>query len=226
MAIMNPVAATLRVEPMPAENLLPGAPGGTFGWRLYAGNLPLALVLLSLRQGWPLRQALAGLDDEQQARAASLGAPGRRQEYIISRRMAQSLRAMAGSLPPRTGTWRRGISHCRQWVGVALSAGDALGFDIECRAPRAVAPVAERLGWPGEWAATRSGCLHGWTAWEAWCKLRGGSVLDPPGAGYARVIDQLGSPSRMTARWIDANAWVAGEMEGARFCLAVRPTTR
>jgi hypothetical protein len=162
-----------------------------------------------------VRQGAVGPEDvfhvlnaADQRRAAAFRSPERRAEFITSRWLIARL----------APTGPTSISHCRRWVAVAETPGQSIGLDVECRLPRKLDAVGERLGWHvlGEEAL-----LQGWTLWEAWRKLDGGSVLDPPDATYAEVL-RVATGLYAEPRVIAGVTWFSRALGDAVLSIAVR----
>ncbi len=173
------------------------------------GGKQVCVLLLPVGKLKP-ESLLGSLTVHDRDRAASLQSPARYAEYVTSRWLLQQL--------PRSTPGAVTISHCRRWIAVAGSDSGALGLDVECRLPRQLPEVVERLCWenlePGQY-------LQAWTLWEAWRKLAGGSVLDEPDAVYANVLAAAASLFESSQR-LQGITWWSKKLEGACLSLAWR----
>lgn len=151
---------------------------------------------------------LPALDDADRERAGRFQSPGRRTEFVIARWLLKRL----------APTGAASISHCRRWIAVAEAPGRRIGLDVESRLPRNLDAVGERLGWADLAAGQR---LQAWTLWEAWRKLEGGSVLDPPDPVYAEVLtraDDLFAAPQV----VGGATWFSRVLDGAVLSIAAR----
>lgn len=148
------------------------------------------------------------LDARDRQRADGFSNPERRTEYIASRWLLGRLQVQGPS----------SLSHCRRWLAAAATPWAAIGVDVECRLPRAVDEVAERLGWED---VPNARYLQAWTLWEAWRKLERGSVLDAPDLPYALALREserfFDGPSEVSGAW-----WFSRDLGDAVLSVVVR----
>lgn len=153
----------------------------------------------------PLESALDPRDVD---RAGRFHSESRRREFIASRWLMTRLQVQGPT----------SISHCRRWFAAAGTPWARIGVDVECRLPRRLDAVVERLGWEDVPPERR---LQAWTLWEAWRKLEGGSVLDEPDVPYAfvlRAADTLfEAPREVAGAW-----WFSRDLGNAVLSVAVR----
>lgn len=185
-------------------------------WRLEtpgAADRRLATIALA-RSAEGLAEACEGeLEADDRARARRFHSESRRREYIVSRWLLVQAGAAAEAASVQS------LSHCRRWLAAAVSDRGRLGVDVECRLPRHLDAVVERLGWE---QVAAEGRLQAWTLWEAWRKLEGGSVLDAPDATYARALTQAAACFDAPVE-VDGTWWWSLALDGAVLSLAARP---
>ncbi len=156
-------------------------------------------------------QLLARIGARERNRAGTLKSAQRYREYVLSRWL---LARFEGPPPDR-----RSISHCHRWIAVGRAEQGRIGLDVESRRPRALAAVAERLGW-GERSPRAQ--IQAWTLWEAWRKLEGGSVLDAPDATYGAAL-AIADGLFEAPREVAGVTWWSLDLGDAVLSLAHRP---
>lgn len=192
-------------------------------FRLRHGDLALAGMLIAPRASLPVDDLIKELPPGQRTQALGYDNRKRFEEYVGTRWLLSRWRRQRAEQGFDEAAWPlHAISHCRSHLAVALGGGRRMAIDIESRSPRRLDAVSRHLGWPGQICDDRASQLQAWTLWEAWRKLEGGSVLDPPDRTYARLLAAAPELVRRPQH-IDGCIWACGHVDVAAFSLAVEP---